>query len=129
MNILLDAAEITGFSGGAPNVSTTLDGYEINDRWINISLEGGSFQYPVIMESRVDVNVFAETRSVAHDLAQTALAVILREMGQPFPTYRVRYHNVKVETGLVRADDKLNDSPRYLFALRISHAPRPNSGV
>lgn len=130
IHILSNAPEITGFAGGAPTVSSTLDGFRrTNNRWIAVSLEGGGDQYPVIAKSRVDFNVFAETRTIAHNLAQIAMAVIFRERGQPFPAYRVRYHDVKVETGLVRADDKLSDSPRYLFALRIHHAPRPNSGV
>lgn len=123
IQILSAAPEISTYTGGAPNVSTTLDGYEIGNRWVVISLEGGNFDWPVIAKARVDVNVFAETRTHAHDIAQICLAVLFREMGQPSPDFGLRTLEHKVETGLVRADDKLNDSPRYLFSLRTSYVP------
>jgi hypothetical protein len=126
INQLRNAPEISGFAGGAPTVSSTLDGYVIGNRWISVSLEGGSFKWPVVANARVDFNVFAESRTVAHDMAQVALAVLFREMGQPTsPTYGVRITDVRVETGLTRADDKMSDSARFLFALRITYVPAP----
>lgn len=125
IQILKTAPELTGFAGGAPTISTTLDGFRIGQRWIVLSSEGGNFQWPKIQLARVDVNVFAERRKPAYALAQMALAVLFREMGQPSPAYSLRTCNIKVETGLVRADDKLNDSARYLFALRYSFVPYP----
>jgi hypothetical protein len=123
INILRSADEIQDFAGGEPNVSTTLDGYNIGDRWVAVSLEGGSFKWPKIVRSRVDFNVFAETRTVAHDISQTILAVLFREMGQPSPTYGLRTFRFRVETGPVRADDKLTDAPRYVFSLRAHFIP------
>lgn len=123
IEILLDAPEISGFPGGAPNVSTTLDGFDSGMRWIVVSSEGGSHKFPKIMRARMDFNVFGETRAVAYDIAQICLAVLFREMGQPSPNHGLRIHRHRVETGLVRADDKLNDAPRYLFSLRSHFVP------
>lgn len=123
VKILQTAPELTGYAGGAPTISPTLDGYQIGQRWITVSSEGGSFSWPKLYNARVDFNVFAEKRKVAYALAQLALGILFREMGQPSATYGVRTANIKVETGLVRADDALNDQPRYLFALRISYVP------
>lgn len=123
MQILREAPELDTYPGGAPNIDTTLEGFDAGDRWITVSLEGGSFDWPKIAQARVDVNCFAESSLVAQDLAQTALAILWREMGQPSPDFGVRTCNIKVETGMVRADDKLTDSARYLFALRISYVP------
>lgn len=123
IKILKNATEIVNFAGGAPIISTTLDNHQIGQRWIVVSSEGGSFRWPKLHSARVDFNVFAEKRKVAYALAQLALGILFREMGQPSATYGVRTADIKVETGLVRADDPLNDQPRYLFALRISYVP------
>lgn len=127
IEIIRNATEVSGFPGGAPNVSTTLDGFDKGLRWVVVSSEGGSFKFPVIMRTRIDINVFAETRTVAHDLAQIIFAVLFREQGQPSPNHGLRIHKHRVETGLVRADDKLNDAPRYLFSLRSHFVPYSGS--
>jgi hypothetical protein len=124
IKFLTSAPELTSFPGGAPTVSTSLDGYQIGSRWITVGLEGGTFKWPIVMDARVDFNVFAESRTIAHDLAQITLAVMFREMGQPSsPTFGVRITSARVETGPIRADDKLSDSARYLFSLRITYVP------
>lgn len=123
IQIIQEAPEIIAFPGGAPRVSTTLKDYTVGDRWITVNQEGGSLDRPIINRARVDFNVFGPSRSVAHDLAQTAFAVLFREMGQPSPDFGLRTLGIRVETGLTRADDKLNDSARFLFALRISYVP------
>lgn len=123
IQMLTDAPEISGFSEGAPTVTTTLDGFNAGDLRIIISLEGGNHKKPVIQRARVDFNVFGPRRTVAHDLAQKALAVVFRESGQPFPDFNLRIISTRVETGLVRIDDKFSDSPRFLFSLRIAHVP------
>lgn len=123
IKILTDAPEISGFAGGAPNVSSTLRDYVPGDRWITISHEGGTSDWPKIANARIDVNVFANTRTDALRIAQKALGVLIRETGQPSPAHGVRTLKLAVETGLIRADDKFNDKPRYLFSLRIAYVP------
>lgn len=123
IEIISDAPEVSGFSGGAPTVTTTLDGFIIGSRWIIVSAEGGSFQSPVIRRSRIDIQVFAETRSVASDLCEIILAVLFREQGQPSPNHGLRIHKHRLEAGPVRADDKLNDAPRYVMSLRTHYRP------
>lgn len=122
----MEAPEISDFSGGAPTVTTTLDEFVEGSRWIIVSAEGGSFQSPVIRRSRIDIQVFAETRSVAIDLIEVVLAVLFREQGQPSPNHGLRIHKHRVETGPVRADDKLNDTPRYVVSLRTHYKPYYN---
>lgn len=123
ISILKDAPELTGFPGGAPRVSSDLQGYQKHSRWLTVSREGGILNWPKIEKPRLDFNVYAEKRSVAHDLAQVALAVMFREMGSAFPDFGLRITDVKVETGLVRVPDKETGSPRYVFALRLTCLP------
>lgn len=127
INTLRTATEISGFPGGAPQIKTTLDGYVIGQRWIVVSREGGNVVWPVIEKARIDINVFVaeeNARTICHSLAQTALAVLFREMGQlSSPTYGCRISDIQVETGLTRADDYLNDVVRFLFSLRITSVP------
>ena len=123
IDIIRSAPEIQAFPGGAPQVRTTLDGFQAPMRWVVVSLEGGSFKWPLLVRARIDVNVFAETRTAAHDLVQLILAVLHREAGQPSAAYGVRITKHRIETGPIRADDRLNDSPRYVFSLRTQYVP------
>lgn len=123
IHILMSATEISGFAGGAPRVSADMVGYEMGARWIKVSREGGSKRWPLVDKPRIDVNVMAKTRDVAHDLAQVAEAVLFRAMGQGFPTYGLFLSDVAEETGPVRVDDPQTGSPRYVFALRLTCVP------
>lgn len=120
---LMDAPEIINFSGGAPRISTDLVGFQKGLRWIKVSREGGSKAWPNIDKPRIDINVFAETRTVAHHLAQVAEAVLFRAMGQAFPDHNLFLSDVAEETGPVRVDDPKTGTPRYVFALRLVVVP------
>lgn len=123
INLLKDAPEITGFAGGAPRVSSDLQGFQMGARWVMVSREGGSLAWPKIDYPRLDFNIYGETRKVAHDLAQVAQAVMFRSMDSTFPQFGVRITNVKVETGILRAPDPSTGSLRYVFALRLTCVP------
>lgn len=123
ISVLRSASEITAFSGGAPTVSSDYTGYTAKARWIMVTREGGNLIWPNIDKPRIDIQVLAETRSVALSLAQVAQAVIFRAMGQAFPTYGTTISGVKVETGITRVPDKETGSPRYIFALRLICKP------
>lgn len=123
VSILRTATEISAFPGGAPNVSTNVVGYTMGDRWIMVSREGGTTVWPSVDKPRIDFNVYAETRAVAHDLAQVAIAVMFRAMGQRYATYHLFLTDVTMETGLVRVPDKPTGAERYIFALRLTITP------
>lgn len=117
------APEIIGFSGGAPRVSSDMIEYQKGDRWIMVSLEGGTKVWPRIWKPRVDINVFGKTRTTTHNLAQVAQAVIIQGMNQAFPEYGIKLTDAKVETDLFRAPDKETGSSRYVFAMRLTCVP------
>ncbi len=123
IQLIDEAEEIADFVGGAPEVRGDLNGYQAGARWITVQRQGGSLFWPRIDKPRIDVNVFAETRTVAHDLAQVAQAVCLRGMGQAFPSANVFVSDITIETGLLRVPDPPTDSHRYLFALRLTCVP------
>lgn len=123
ISMLTGSSELMGFPGGSPTVSSDLQGYQAGMRWMTVQRQGGSLFWPRIDKPRIDVNVFAETRTVAHDLAQVAQAVCLREMGQPFPSANVFVSDVRIETGLIRVPDPPTGSHRYLFSLRLTCVP------
>ena len=123
IDILENSTEIDNFPGGPPTVSSDYTGYSMGARWIMVSREGGFLRWPHVDKPRIDLYVLAETRSVAHDLAQVAQAVIRQAMGQAFPTYGVVLSDVQVETGITRVPDKETGSPRYVLALRLACVP------
>lgn len=127
IHVLRSATEITTYAGGAPEVASDYTGYRATDpakrRWIMVTREGGSTIWPAIDKPRIDVQVLAETRTIAQDLAQVALAVIFRAMGQAFPAYGTTISDVRVETGITRVPDRETGSPRYIFALRLTCVP------
>lgn len=128
ISVLRAAPEITGFSGGAPTVSSDYTGYDhftpSKQRWVMVTREGGNIKWPAIDKPRIDIQVLAETRSVALRLAQVVQSVIFfRAMGQAFPTYGTTISDVKVETGITRVPDRETGSPRYILALRLTCVP------
>lgn len=123
IKMLKNATEVVNFSGGAPRVSSDLQDYQARARWIMVSREGGYLVWPKIDKPRIDINVFAESRKVAHDLAQVAQAVIFRGMDATFPEFGMRITDVRMETGMFRVPDRETGSPRYVFALRLTCVP------
>ena len=123
ISTLRNSTHIQNFYAGEPNVAPDMVGYQTGALWIECSLEGGTRMWPTIWRPRIDVNVFAKTRSVAHDLAQVAEAVLFTLRGDRFPTYGVSITGVKEETGMFRAPDALTGSSRYVFALRFTVMP------
>lgn len=104
------------------SIKTTLVGYQMGDRWIEVSLEGGADNWPKIWKPRIDFEVHAETRTVAHDMAQVAKASIQRAMGF-YSGKGINLCDAKTEQGLTRVPDKLGETPRYIFSLRLTVTP------
>lgn len=125
--LLTNSPHITGFPGGAPLVRPDYIGYDFKDstknRWIMVTREGGNLLWPKIDKPRVDLQVLGPTRTVAHNLAQVAQAVVLNASGQSFPSFGTKITNVQVETGVTRVPDRETGSPRYISALRLTCVP------
>lgn len=120
---LLASSHITGFSGGAPRISGDLVGYTQGLRWIKVSREGGNVGWPKVDRPRVDFNVYGPTRTVAHDMAQVAQAVMFQAAGTAYPSYGIFISDVQVETGLFRSPEKETGASRYIFSLRLACVP------
>lgn len=117
---LNETPELTPF--GIARISTSMTGYTLGDRWIFVTQEGGSEDWPAIDRPRIDVEVYAERRSVARDIAAICLASVKYNMG----TYRgfgLFLSDAKVEQGLTRIPDKFQEETRYYFSLRLTTRP------
>lgn len=120
VDILLNEPELDVF--GPPTVSTSLLGYSFGARWVHVTQEGSIEEWPIIDHPRIDVEVFAERRSIARDIASICLASVKYQMG----TYRgngLFLCDAKVEQGLTRVPDKYEEEQRYIFALRLTTKP------
>lgn len=122
VDILNSDAAVLSFS--PVNITTDRVGYQMGDVWIEVTRQGGSLTRFIIDKPRIDINVYGPIRTTAHDLAQAAQAAVLNARG----TYRGNgcfLSDARVETGIFRGNDLINDSPRYVFALRLTITPRP----
>jgi hypothetical protein len=116
VEVLRDATpELTSY---APRVSTDLRGYSSGNRWIMVTVEGGAHViYNIISKPRIDIEVRAERRDVAHDMAQICLGSLFRAI--PYSAYGATLTEVLTELGLVNVPDKEEEeSYRFIFSLR-----------
>lgn len=107
---------------GKPTIQTNLIGYSAGDRWIEVSQQGSFHRWPKIDRPRIDIEVYAERRSVAKDIAEISLASIIRQMGA-YRGFGLFISDVRVEQGITRIPDKLQESNRYVFAVRLTCTP------
>lgn len=107
-------------SFGPPRVSTDLRDYQEGERWVAISVEGGLHDaWNLIWNPRLDVEIRAETRSLAHDISQIVFASLFRAV--PHSAWGETLSEVKTELGLTKVSDKEEvASYRYVFSLRLT---------
>jgi hypothetical protein len=121
VDILLNLTPELG-AFGPPTISTNLIGYTYGSRWISISLEGAMERWPAINRPRIDVEVLAERRSVAHDISSICLASVKYQMGR----YRgngLFLSDAILEQGFTRVPDRYEEESRYSFAFRFTTRP------
>lgn len=118
----------TGGANPPLNITTNLINYDPNERWIEITQEGSTEGFVKIDHPRIDVAVLAERRSVAQSIASIALASIKRWKGN-YTGFGLRITDVVLEMGLTRVPDKLQETSRYIFSVRLTVVPygTPNS--
>lgn len=104
-------------------VSTNLVGYGFGKRWVYVVGQGALQKWPpVIYRPRIDVEVFAERRSVAHDIALVCLASVQSQMGNYWGN-GLFLSDATLEQGLTRVPDKYEEETRYIFSLRLTTRP------
>lgn len=109
-------------SGLGITFSSDLVGYEPGDRWVMVTQEGSSAGWPKIDKPRIDIEVYADIREDARDIAALCQASVLRAMGN-YSGKGLKITDAKVELGLTRVPDKLSEKPRYILALRLTTVP------
>lgn len=114
-------------AGKSITVRPDLIGYQSGSRWIMVSQEGSSkAQWNVINKPRIDIEVRAEKRSVAKDMAEIAEASIFRSIGTS--AVGVTISQVKEEMGITRVPDKeVTAVSRYIFSVRLTCNLHPDS--
>lgn len=109
-------------SGLGITFSSDLVGFVPGDRWVMVTQEGSSARWPKIEKPRIDIEVNAATREDARDIAALCQASVLRAMGN-YSGKGVTITDVRLEMGLTRVPDKLEENPRYILALRLTTVP------
>jgi hypothetical protein len=108
-------------------ISTDLRGYKAPDRWVMVTVEGGFHDiWNVISKPRIDVEVRAELRTTAHDIAQICLGSLFRAV--PYSSNGATLSRLTTEMGLINVPDKEEAaSYRYIFSLRATCTVHPDS--
>lgn len=114
-------------SANITKVSSDLKGYTAGMRWVMVSQEGSSKAlWNVINKPRMDVEVRAERRTIAKDIAEILEASIFRSVG--ISGYGTTITRVVEETGITRIPDKEESgTSRYLFSVRLTCMLHPDS--
>ena len=123
IDILKNHTSELDFVTGHPTVQADMVGYTVGARWVMVTQEGSLEGWPSIDHPRIDVEVYAERRSVARDIAAICLASVKRAMGA-YTGNGLFLSDVKLEQGLTRVPDKYQEAPRYVFAVRLTTVPR-----
>lgn len=121
-DILRNSPQLTS---AFPNctVSTDLRDYTNGDQWVFVTRKGGaSNPWQKVDKPRIDLNFYAANRADAHDIGQICLKVMFEAQAN-YAGKGIRLQVVKVETGLTRSPDQLNDSDRYTLSLRLTVTP------
>lgn len=105
-------------SASRVTVSTNLVGFTPGDRWVEVVQTGGLQRWPVILRPRIDLDVYAERRSVARDVTNICVASVKRAMGS-YDNFGFRLIDCHVESGPIRIPDPLQDVTRYVTSLRL----------
>lgn len=105
------------------NISTSLVGYTAGLKWVEVSLEGGSFVFPKFYRPRIDIYVYAPTRSQAIGICHAVTAVLFKRRGEPTVINGLRIVDVRTELAPTRVPDKETESPRYVMSYRLTVTP------
>lgn len=120
--LLNETPQLSTFNISPSKISTNLVGYEFGDRYIVVNQEGSLEHFPAIDHPRIDVEVYAERRSVAREIAAICLASIKYQMGR-YRGHGLFLGDARVEQGLTNIPDKRQECSRFVFAVRLTTRP------
>lgn len=104
------------------HISTNMLTYDPGERWIVVTQQGATETWPKISRPRIDIEVFAERRSVAKEICEICLASLKRSMGN-YSGFGLFISDCKLEMGATRIPDKLQETTRYVAAVRLTVVP------
>ena len=122
IEILGGAPEIQSFSPA--RISRNLVGYSRDLRWIVVNRQGGSWAWPQAAHPRIDIECYAPVGGDAEDMIETCLSVMFREQFN-YTGHGVRLIAVRVETSPFESTDPLDETSRYITAIRVTVRPFP----
>lgn len=122
VDILLNDAALTAAFPDI-NVSTDLVGYTKYMNWVEVARKGGNLSpWQKVDKPRMDFYIYGRDRAAAVDIANLVQRAMLMSQTN-YVGKGVRIQIVKIETGITRVPDKLNESFRYVLALRLTVTP------
>lgn len=116
IDILSTSTEVSGFS--VDKITTDMIGYDRTKSWVLVEMEGGSYKFKYVKRPRIDITVYAPTRSRAYDISAVIQAVMFAQQGV-YGKNGVRICAVQLETDIFRSSEKDTDSIRYIQSLRL----------
>ena len=118
IKILTDSTEMQAFSGVV--ISADMIGFNYRtSKWVEVTLQGGSYRYRMQYRPRIDIITYAPDRETAYDLAATAKAVMFKYQGSGYHAFGLKYSACQMETDIFRSVDKETGAVRYIQALRL----------
>lgn len=103
-------------------VRANMRGYIDGERRIVVIQQGSLLRWPKISRPRVDVECYAERRTVAKELAEISVASLFRSMGG-YDGFGLKLIHCHMEQGPTRIPDKLQQADRYIFSVRLTVIP------
>lgn len=103
-------------------VATDLVGYTDGLQWVEVARKGGNTVSFVMDKPRIDFYIYGDTRANAYDISALVQRALLNSQTN-YVGKGVRIQTVKVETGITRVPDRLNESSRYVLSLRLTVTP------
>lgn len=122
IDIISHDSRITSF--GIDHITSDMKLYRAGMTYVCVTLLGGSYKFLYLKRPRIDIEVFAATRSRAYDISAMIQAVIFSKQND----YRANGVNlcaVQVETDIFLSDEKDTDQLRYIQSLRLVCKPWP----
>lgn len=99
-------------------VSATLDGYAAGNRWVVVSVAGGTrHRLNLVDMPRMDLNCYAESKPAAHELAERAVTALLAS-----PGYRTDEAVIRAADVLIRPvdlTDPIDYQPRFTASVQL----------
>lgn len=122
IDILRNADDVTDLVPDT-NISSDLKGYQAQSPWIEVVSGGGWRARLKIYKPRVDVYCYHPIRSRCWDIAQAAESTLIASIG--YAGKGLFLSDIRSESGITEIPDRLQESNRQYFALRLTVTPRP----